>query len=503
MAILDDNLRKVPPQNLEAESSVLGGILLENDAINPVLELLRPEDFYRESHRKVFRAMIELSDRAEPVDLITLSEFLKGRNELEAIGGTAYRASLADFVPTAANISYYARIVREKSILRSLITTATDIATRGYEERGSVDEFLDAAEKVIFDISEKKIKASFVAVGDMIKDTLKTVEKLYERKEMVTGVPTGYEDLDKLTAGLQAADLIIVAGRPGMGKTAFALNIATNAAFTGIGAAVFSLEMAKEQLVLRMLCSEARVNSSKVRSGYLGERDFPQLAKAAGRLHEAPIYIDDTPAISVLELRAKARRLLRDRSKRIGLIVVDYLQLMRGMGTASNREQEISEISRSLKALAKELNVPVIALSQLNRRVEDRGDLLVDARPVMPDVRHRQCDVLGERPIAADAETDGVRAEVAPAGEAVAAPAADHMALAADEVARMEVADVRSHLHDLAHELVADHHGHGNRPLRPIVPVVDVQVRAAYPGAVDAHHHVVDADFRPIDFLQP
>jgi replicative DNA helicase len=383
MAGLEDNLRKVPPQNLEAESSVLGGILLENDAINQVLELLRPEDFYRESHRKVFRAMIELSDRAEPVDLITLSEFLKSRNELEAVGGTAYLASLADFVPTAANISYYARIVREKSILRSLINTATDIATRGYEEQGNVEEFLDAAEKVIFDISEKKIKASFVAVGDMIKDTLKTVEKLYERKEMVTGVPTGYEDLDRLTAGLQAADLIIVAGRPGMGKTAFALNIAMNAAFTGVGAAVFSLEMAKEQLVLRMLCCEARVNSSKVRSGYLGERDFPQLAKAAGKLHEAPIYIDDTPAISVLELRAKARRLLRDRTKKIGLIVVDYLQLMRGMGAASNREQEISEISRSLKALAKELSVPVIALSQLNRRVEDRSD----RRPMMSDLR--------------------------------------------------------------------------------------------------------------------
>jgi replicative DNA helicase len=383
MAGIDDNLRKIPPQNLDAESSVLGGILLENEAINQVLELLRPEDFYRESHRKVFRAMIDLSDRSEPVDLITLSDFLKGRGELEAVGGTAYLASLADFVPTAANISYYARIVREKSILRSLISTATDIATRGYEEQGNVEEFLDSAEKVIFDISEKKIKASFVAVGDMIKDTLKTVEKLYERKEMVTGVPTGYDDLDKLTAGLQPADLIIVAGRPSMGKTAFALNIGAHAAFRGIGVAVFSLEMAKEQLVLRMLCSEARVNSSKVRSGYLGERDFPQLAKAAGRLHEAPIYVDDTPAISVLELRAKARRLVRDRSKKIGLIVVDYLQLMRGMGNASNREQEISEISRSLKALAKELNVPVIALSQLNRRVEDRGD----RRPMMSDLR--------------------------------------------------------------------------------------------------------------------
>jgi replicative DNA helicase len=217
----------------------------------------------------------------------------------------------------------------------------------------------------------------------MITDTLKTIDKLYQRKEMVTGVPTGYEDLDKLTAGLQPADLIIVAGRPGMGKTAFALNIATSAAYTGVGAAVFSLEMAKEQLVLRMLCSEARVNSSKVRSGYLGERDFPQLARAAAKMHEATIYIDDTPAISVLELRAKARRLLRDRAKKVGLIVVDYLQLMRGMGAASNREQEISEISRSLKALAKELNVPVIALSQLNRKVEDR----TGRRPQMSDLR--------------------------------------------------------------------------------------------------------------------
>ena len=383
MAALEDNLRKIPPQNLEAESSVLGGILLENEAVNLVLELLRPDDFYRESHRKIFRAMIELSDRSEPIDLITLSEFMKSRNDLEAVGGTAYLASLADFVPTAANISYYARIVREKSILRSLISTATDIATRGYEDQGNVEEFLDTAEKVIFDISEKKVKASFVAVGDMIKDTLKTVEKLYERKEMVTGVPTGYDDLDRLTAGLQPADLIVVAGRPSMGKTAFSLNIATNAAFAGTGVAVFSLEMAKEQLVLRMLCSEARVDNSKIRSGYLGERDFPKLANAAGRLHEAPIYIDDTPAISILELRAKARRLVRDRTKKVGLIVVDYLQLMRGMGAANNREQEISEISRSLKALAKELHVPVIAISQLNRRVEDRGD----KRPMMSDLR--------------------------------------------------------------------------------------------------------------------
>jgi len=383
MAGIDDNLRKVPPQNLEAESSVLGGVLLENDAVNVVLELLRPEDFYRESHRKIFRAMIELSDRSEPVDIITLSECLKNRGELEAVGGSAYLASLNDFVPTAANISYYARIVREKSILRHLINAATDVATRGYEGRENVEELLDSAEKVIFDITEQRIKGSFVKVGDMMKDSIKMVEKLFERKTMITGVPTGFKDLDTKTAGLQPADLIIVAARPGMGKTAFSLNIASHAAFAGYGVAVFSLEMAKEQLALRLLCSEARVDNSKVRTGYLSDRDFPKLATAAGKLHDALIYIDDTPAISVLELRAKARRMARDRDKKLSLIIVDYLQLMRGSGMAQNREQEISEISRSLKALAKELNVPVLAISQLNRRVEDRND----KTPQLSDLR--------------------------------------------------------------------------------------------------------------------
>ena len=383
MAGLEDNLRRVPPQNLEAESSVLGGILLENDAINVVLELLRTGDFYRESHRKIFRAMIELADRSEPVDIITLSECLKNRGELEAVRDSAYLTSLNDFVPTAANISYYARIVREKSILRHLINAATEVATKGYDGTGNVEELLDSAERAIFDITEQRIKGSFVKVGDMMKDSIKMVEKLFERKTMITGVPTGFKDLDTKTAGLQPADLIIVAARPGMGKTAFSLNIASHAAFSGYGVAVFSLEMAKEQLALRLLCSEARVDNSKVRTGYLSDRDFPKLATAAGRLHDALIFIDDTPAISVLELRAKARRIARDREKKLGLIIVDYLQLMRGTGAAQNREQEISEISRSLKALAKELNVPVLAVSQLNRRVEDRND----KTPQLSDLR--------------------------------------------------------------------------------------------------------------------
>jgi replicative DNA helicase len=351
--------------------------------MNLVLELLRAEDFYRESHRKIFRAMIELSDRTEPVDVITLSECLKNRGELEAVGGSAYLASLNDFVPTAANIAYYARIVREKSILRHLINAATEVATKGYDATSNVEELLDSAEKAIFDITEQRIKGSFVKVGDMMKDSIKMVEKLFERKTMITGVPTGFKDFDAKTAGLQPADLIIVAARPGMGKTAFSLNIASHAAFTGYGVAVFSLEMAKEQLALRLLCSEARVDNARVRTGYLSDRDFPKLATAAGKLHDALIYIDDTPAISVLELRAKARRLARDRDKKLGLIIVDYLQLMRGTGAAQNREQEISEISRSLKALAKELNVPVMAISQLNRRVEDRND----KTPQLSDLR--------------------------------------------------------------------------------------------------------------------
>ncbi|MDT8421287.1 MAG: replicative DNA helicase [Desulfuromonadales bacterium] len=374
--------RRLPPQNLEAEMSVLGGVLLENDALNRALEILSPEDFYRESHRKIFAALIVLSEKNEPADLVTLNAVLKGRDELDAVGGSSYLATLVDYVPTAANIVYYCRLVKEKAVARRLIQVSTDIATRGYDG-GDMEEILDHAEKSIFEIAENRIRPSFFPVRDILKDTFKTIEKLYDRKELVTGVPSGYVELDKMTAGMQSGDLIIIAGRPSMGKTAFALNVveyATTHADNKVPAVVFSLEMSKEQLVQRMLCSVSKVDAGRLRTGHLGESDWPKLTMGAGQMSEAPIFIDDTPAISVLELRSKARRLKAEHN--LGLIVVDYLQLMRGSST-ENRQQEISEISRSLKALAKELNLPVVALSQLNRSLESR----TDKRPMMADLR--------------------------------------------------------------------------------------------------------------------
>ncbi|MFQ5667352.1 MAG: replicative DNA helicase [Candidatus Binatia bacterium] len=416
MSTIDDNLRKLPPQSLEAEESVLGGVLLDNNALDRALEFVGPDDFYREAHRRIMRAMLELNQRGEPVDLVTLADVLKVQGELQDIGGAAYLAELAEKVPTAAHVAYYARIVRQKAVLRTLIQTATEIATLGYESGADVDQFLDQAEHKIFEISERKVRPTFFRIRDIMVDSMKAIEQLYERKELVTGVPTGFVDLDRLTAGLQPADLIVVAGRPSMGKTAFALNIAQYAALTSKqGIAIFSLEMAKEQLVLRMLCSEARVDQSKVRAGLAAERDFPKLALAASRLADSPIYIDDTPALSVLELRAKARRLKRERESTLGLIIVDYLQLMRGHDNADNREQEISSISRSLKALAKELNVPVVALSQLNRQVETRAE----KRPVMADLREsgaieQDADVIAflYRPIVYDKNAEERAAEV-------------------------------------------------------------------------------------------
>ena len=382
MRDIDTSLHRIPPQNLEAEQSILGGILLDNHAINSVLEILETRDFYSEAHRKLFTAIVELSERNEPIDLITLSSCLRDKKHLDAAGGTSYLASLVDNVPSAANIAYYAKIVKEKAILRGLIGTATEILTKSYDAGADVDRVLDEAEHAIFEISENKIRPAFFPIKSIIKDSFKTIERLYERKELITGVPTGFERIDDLTSGLQKSDLIIIAGRPSMGKTAFALNIAQHAAIeVNIPVAVFSLEMAKEQLALRMLASEAKVDSQRLRKGFLGEMDWPKLTTAAGNLSEAPIFIDDTPAITVLEMKAKSRRLKADTG--LGLIILDYLQLMRSGGYKESREQEISEISRSLKALAKELCVPVVALSQLNRKVEDR----TNRRPQMADLR--------------------------------------------------------------------------------------------------------------------
>jgi replicative DNA helicase len=382
MRDIDASLYKVPPQNLDAEQSILGGILLDNQALNAVLAVLTHHDFYSEAHRTIFLAITELAERNEPSDLVTLGSFLKDKNQLDAIGGTSYLATLVESVPSAANISAYAKLVKEKSVLRQLISTATGIVTRSYGTGAEVDQLLDEAEHAIFEISEHKVRPSFYPMKDIVKDSFRTIERLYERKELVTGVPTGFGKMDEITSGLQNSDLIIIAGRPSMGKTAFALNIAEHVALEeNIAVAIFSLEMAKEQLAMRMFSSIARVSSQKLRRGMVGETDWPKLTTAAGRLSEAPIFIDDTPAITVLEMKAKARRLKADRN--LGLVILDYLQLMRSGGAKDSREQEISEISRSLKALAKELSVPVIALSQLNRKVEDR----TNRRPQMADLR--------------------------------------------------------------------------------------------------------------------
>lgn len=378
------NMRKLPPQSLEAEMSILGGILLENEAINRVLDILVPEDFYRESHRKIVKAMIELNEHREPCDLITLTTVLKKRGELEEVGGGAYLATLVDFVPTAANIAYYARIVKEKAIARNLISAATEIVTDGYDEQSEIEQLLDKAQKTIFEISENRLKTPYFQLSAILKDTIKYIGELYEKKDHTTGVPTGFIDLDEKTAGFQRSDLVIIAGRPSMGKTAFALNIAQYASMYAeprCPVAVFSLEMSKEQLVTRLLCSEARVDASRLRTGHLLEGEWEKVMHGAEKLFEAQLFIDDTPAISVLEMRAKARRLKAEHD--IGMIVVDYLQLMRGGGAQESRQQEISEISRSLKALAKELSVPVVALSQLNRGLESR----TDKRPMMSDLR--------------------------------------------------------------------------------------------------------------------
>ncbi len=380
---MDSYIDKLPPQNLEAEQSVLGAILLENNALLKSLELISADDFYRESHRKIFRAMLELSEKNEAIDLVTLTEHLSKKNELEEVGGVSYLTSLASQIPTAANVVYHSKIVKEKALLRALLRSSTDIASKVYEDSLEADELLDYAERVIFDISDKRIKSSFVHLKDVIKDSFKMIEDLYDRKEAITGVPSGFKDLDEKTTGFQKGDLIVVGGRPSMGKTAFSLNIAQH-----VGAelrepvAIFSLEMSKRQLAFRMLCSEAMVDSNLVRQGFISQQYWHKLTSAAAKLADAPIYIDDSSSINVFEMRAKARRLKMEKGG-LSLIIVDYLQLMRGRGNFERREQEISDISRSLKALAKELDVPVVALSQLNRGVEQRHD----KRPTLADLR--------------------------------------------------------------------------------------------------------------------
>ncbi len=373
---------KLPPQHIEAEQSVLGGILIENEAVNRVTEILDADDFYRDAHRKIYNALLNLSERDEPADLITLTNELRKSDQLDSIGGASYLASLIDSVPTAANIEYYARIVKEKAILRKLIQTSTEIITQGYEDRGDVEGFLDEAERAIFEISEKRVRPSFYSIREIVKESFATIEKLFKKKEAVTGVPSGFKELDRMTAGFQPSDLIIIAGRPSMGKTAFCLDVAEYAAIGNkIPVAIFSLEMSKEQLVIRMLCSQANVEGTRLRTGYLNESDWPKLTIAAGNLSDAPIYIDDTAALSALELRAKARRLKSEHG--LGMVIVDYLQLMKGRARVESRQQEISEISRSLKALAKELNIPVIAVSQLSRKTEER----TGNRPQLSDLR--------------------------------------------------------------------------------------------------------------------
>ena len=383
MASPDLTIQKVPPQNIEAEQSVLGAVLLDNFAMNKVMDVVSPDDFYKGTHRRIFSAMLDLNERNEAIDLITLTDYLKAKNELDSVGGASYLSELVNSIPTAANVRQHSKIVHDKAMLRNLISVATDIISQGYEDSGQVEDLLDRAESTIFAITEKKVRPSFVSLKEIMKDSFATIERLAANKGKVTGIPTGFKDLDEKTAGFQPSDLIVIAGRPSMGKTALALGIAQHAAIERHSkTAIFSLEMSTEQLVLRMLCSQARVDAHRVRTGYIGQADWPRLTTAAGQLTEAPIFIDDTPALSVLEMRAKARRLKKEHG--LDLIIVDYLQLMRGRGDSETREREISEISRSLKALAKELAVPVVALSQLSRAVETRGG---EKRPVLADLR--------------------------------------------------------------------------------------------------------------------
>ena len=376
-------LGKVPPHDLEAEQAIIGSMLTDKDAVISAIEVLKEEDFYREDNKAIYTAILNLYNRAEPVDIITVKAELEAMGKFEQVGGLEYLAELPEKVPTTANAMKYIKIVEEKSLLRRLIHTANEIIELGYNPTEDVEDIMEGAEKKIFNIMQDKNQKGYTPIKDVLVESFTQLEELYNRKQHITGVPTGFSELDYKTSGFHGSELILIAARPAMGKSAFALNIATNAAVRAkTPVAIFSLEMSKEQMVNRILCSEAMVDSNKVRTGKLEEDDWTKLAEAIGPLSEAEIYIDDTPGISVTEIRAKCRKLKLE--KNIGMVVIDYLQLIQGSNKRNgSREQEISEISRSLKILAKEIGVPVIALSQLSRAVEQRPD----HRPMLSDLR--------------------------------------------------------------------------------------------------------------------
>ena len=370
------------PHNLEAEKSVLGAILIHNEAFNHAAELIDSRDFFRDAHRRIFDKMVALSERNDPIDLVTLKEELHRAGELEEVGGPAYIASLADGVPRSANVEHYARIVKEKATLRNLIHSANRILAEAYHAEEDADLILDGAEKAIFEIAEDRIREGFTPLRDLVQSSFATIEKLQQHKGLVTGVPTGFIDLDEMTSGLQPSDLVLVAARPSMGKTSFVLNIAQHVGIqTDMTVGFFSLEMSKEQLFMRMLTGEARIDAHRFRSGYLNEKDYGRLSHALGTLAEARVFIDDTASIGVLEMRAKARRLQAEHG--LHLLIIDYIQLMQGRGRFESRQAELASISRSLKGLAKELKVPIVALSQLSRAPETRSD----HRPQLSDLR--------------------------------------------------------------------------------------------------------------------
>lgn len=373
---------RLPPQSIEAEQAVLGAIFLDPETVVGALEFLEPQDFYRRGHQLIFQTMLDLNDRNEAIDIVTVMNNLESQNQLEDVGGMSYLAELAVAVPTAANMEHYAKIIEGKSILRKLIHTATDIVTQGFEEGEELSAILDQAERSILEVSERRNSNGFLAISDVLNSSIAKIDQLYQNDEEITGLPTGYQALDQMTAGLQKEELIILAARPAVGKTAFALNIAQNIGTkTDETVAIFSLEMGAESLVNRMLCAEGNIDASHLRTGNLNEEEWQNLIVAMGSLSKASIYIDDTAGIRIAEIRAKCRRLAQEKGG-IGLILIDYLQLIEGSGKES-RQQEVSEISRQLKKLAKELKVPVIALSQLSRGVEQRQD----KRPIMSDIR--------------------------------------------------------------------------------------------------------------------